>query len=104
MDLNKLCLNRQNQKSCLGMLQRIVLLLLFSLNGLRIEHVDNLNILCLIIEFHLIWKSYLNAIEIKIGLNQSIMFPKHMLRLVIFAYFSTYALPTASLWNKMPKK
>ena len=68
LDVNKLCLNVSKSKFMLfHMPQKVVPSLSFSLNGLEIEHVYNFNLLGLIKNCHLDWKSHLNSIGIKVA-------------------------------------
>ena len=68
LDVNKLCLNVSKSKFILfHMPQKVVPSLSFSLDGLEIEHVYNLNFLGLIINCYLDWKPHLNSIGIKVA-------------------------------------
>ena len=68
LDVNKLCLNVAKSKCGLfHMPQKVIPCLSFSINGLQIENVYNLNFLGLTVNCHHGWRPHLNSIRPKIA-------------------------------------
>ena len=68
LDVYKLCLNVSKSNFMLfHMPHKVISCLSFSINGLQIDNVYNLNFLDLSINCHLDWRPHLNSIGIKIA-------------------------------------